>query len=143
VRWYLRYSLSYRDLAAVFKAGGLNPRPRRALLLRSNDKIMSRKDCNEWKRTQRAIKNNQSRLVKAITAATKKLVIVAPWVSGGSNPGVIREGAGYTFPITDEDKVTQNSPDNEPVTLKWFEKAAPPISRNVRKTRYLFKKVST
>jgi hypothetical protein len=128
------------DPAAVFKAGGLNPRQCRTLLLRWNDQIMSRKDCNEWKRSQRAIKSNQSRLVKAITAATKKRVIVAPLVSGGSNPGVIREGAGYSFPITDEEKVTQNSPGAGPVPLKWFEKAPPSISHNLRKTRHLFKK---
>jgi hypothetical protein len=109
--------------------------------MRGSGKIMSRKDVNEWKRAQRAISRNRSKLVQAIAAATKKRVIKAPLISSGSHSGVIRDGSSYALPLPDEDKATQNS--QNPNAAKWFNFAPPPISRIVRKNKHLFKKVST
>jgi hypothetical protein len=135
--------MEIENLDAVLKEAGLNPGQRRALLLRRNGKIMSRKDFTEWKRGQRAIRGNRSNLVKAITAATKKRVIKAPLISGGSYSGVIREGAGYTLPLPDDQKPTQNLPAPDPEAIRWFDSAPPPISYSHRKTKHLFKKMST
>jgi len=129
------------DLDGALKTAGLNARQRRALLMRRSGQIMSRKDVKEWKRAQRAINRHRSQLVKAIAAATKKRVIKAPLISGGSYSGVIREGSGYTRPLPDEDKATENSP--SPKADRWFDSTPPPISRIVRKGKHLFKKVST
>jgi hypothetical protein len=136
-------ALEIGDLDGAFKTAGLNARQRKALLMRRNGEIMSRKDVNEWKRAQRAISRNRSNLVKAIAAATKKRIIRAPRISAGSYSGVIREGASYTLPLPDEDKPTQNSPSTKADTSKWFDPSPPPISRSVRKKKHLFKKVST
>jgi hypothetical protein len=132
-----------RDLDEALRTAGLSARQRQALLMRRNGEIMSRKDVNEWKRAQRAISGNRDKLVKAIAAATKKRVIKAPRISGGSYSGVIREGAGYTLPLPDEDQPAQNSPSAKRDTSKWFDSTPPPVSRSVRKRKHLFKKLST
>jgi hypothetical protein len=134
-------AIEIQNLDGALKTVGLNARQRKALLMRRNGEIMSRREVNEWKRAQRAISGNRSKLVQAIAAATKKRVIKAPRISGGSYSGVIREGAGYTLPLPDEDKPTQNSP--SPRARKWFDSTPPPISCTFRKTKHLFKKVSS
>jgi hypothetical protein len=131
------------NLDAVFKEAGLKPGRRRALLLRRNGEIMSRRDLKEWKRSQRAISGKRRELVQAIAAATKKRVIKAPLISGGSFTGVVREGATYNFPLADEDKPTGNLHQSESKTVRWFDSVPPPIFRTVRKTKHLFKKVSS
>jgi hypothetical protein len=135
--------MEVEDLKVVFKTAGLKGPQREALLMRANGKIMSRKDVKEWKRSQRAISSNRSKIVKVIAAATKKRTIKAPRISAGSDPGVIREGAAYTFPFPDEDEPMKNSRGPKSDSTKWFESAPPPISRSVRKTKHLFRKVST
>jgi len=132
--------MEIKDLDGTLKAAELGPRQRRALLMRAGRKNMSRKNFNEWRRAQRAIKGHSPQLVKAIAAAVKKRVIKAPLLSGGSYSGVIREGAGYTRPLPDEETAKQNS--SRPKADKWFQSTPPPISRILRKTKHLFKKVS-
>jgi hypothetical protein len=132
--------LEIENFDAVCKEAGLNPAQRKALILRRNGKIMSRKDLKEWRRSQRAVSRNRSALVTAITAATKKRVIKPPLLSSGSYSGVVREGAGYTLPLPYDDKPTQRLP--APEAIRWFDSAPPPISRSVRKTKHLFRKVS-
>jgi hypothetical protein len=56
---------------------------------------------------------------------------------------VIREGAGYTLPLPDDDKPTHKPPVSDPEAIRWFDSAPPPISRSHVKTKNLFKKVST
>ena len=134
--------MEIENMDTVLKNAGLSPSQRRALLLRWNGKIMSRKHFREWKLGQRAISSKRSNLIKAIEAATKKRVIKAPLISGGSYTGLIREGAGYTFPLPDEDKPT-DSHSLKLDTTRWFNATPPPISRSHRKTKILYKKVST
>jgi hypothetical protein len=128
------------DLESALKKAGLNPRQRGALLLRRNGDIASRKQVNEWKRSQRAIRRKRSSLEEALSAAVKKRVIKAPPMSAGSFSGVIRDGAGYTFPISEIDQANPRAVNSG---AKWFDSFAPPISPNIRKKKHLFKKVST
>jgi hypothetical protein len=135
--------MEVEDPERALKMAGLNDRERKALLMRLNGDIMSHKDLKEWKRTQRAISRHRSALVRAISAATKKRVIKAPLISGGSCSGVIREGGSYTLPLPDDQKPTQSVPAPNPEAKRWFDDAPPPISRSHGKTKHLFKKVST
>lgn len=134
---YPNISVSIKDLDGTLKKAGLGARQRSALLMRASGKIMSRTDVNEWKRGQRAIKSGRSQLIKAITDATKKRVIKAPLISGGSYSGVIREGATFTRLVPDEDVAAPSS--SSPTGEKWFRSAPPPIPRINRKRKHLFK----
>jgi hypothetical protein len=135
-------SFECNDWNTMFKSAGLTPRQRGALLLRKNDQITSRSDLNEWKRGERAIKGRRSKLMRAIEAATKKRIIKAPCVSAGNHSGVIRDGMSFIFKDLEGDTPLQrHEPELE--APKWFHLKPPPIRSNVRKTRHLFKKVST
>ena len=132
-----------QDLDGVLKHAGLNPKQRKSLLLRRNGEITSHKDINEWKRSQRAINGRRSELVKAISAATKKRIIKAPRISAGSDSGVIREGGGYTRPLADEQEQKSKRSARQRHPLRWFDTTPPPIARSKRKSKHLFKRMST
>ncbi len=135
--------IEIENLEEVLKKAGLNRAQRKALLLRRNGQIMSRKDLNEWKRGERAIGRHRSELIRSITAAARKRVIKAPTISAGSYFGLVREGTSYTFPLPNENQPTQNPSNVEKEPRRWFNRTPPPISATVRKRKYLFKKVST
>jgi hypothetical protein len=130
------------DLEAVMKKAGLKPRQRKVLLMRRNGKIMSRSDVSDWKRGQRAIKKNRSKLVAAIEEATKKRIIKSPPISAGNYPRVYREGGTYARSIPGEDQpFRKDTPETS--VQPWFKSNPPPIARSDRKKKNLFKKVST
>jgi hypothetical protein len=136
-------AVEVENLEDVLKAAGLNPRQRKALMLRRNGEIMSRKHLSEWKRAERAMGRNRSELIRAITTATKKRVIRAPEISAGNHTGVVREGSAYTRQLANEDRPTPHPRYSEEESSKWFNATPPPIAPTVRKKKHLFKKVST
>jgi hypothetical protein len=127
-----------RDWEQITKMAGLKPQQRKALLLRKHGLITSRSSINEWKRSQRVITKKRSELEKAIDAATRKRVIAAPVLSA-ANSFVRRCGSGFSF-VDNDLEWTAKRTVPEP---KWFQVVPPPIAPRERKTKYLFKKVST
>jgi hypothetical protein len=132
----------YEDWDGILQSAGVNPRQRRALLLRKNGEITSRNRLDEWKRGERVINRKRSALVRAIEAATRKRIIMAPQISAANYSGVIREGGGFVRPLPEDDKPAANLPPDEEGS-KWFGLNPPPITPSIRKIKHLFKKVST
>jgi hypothetical protein len=132
----------YKDWNGILKSAGLSPRQRRALILRKNGQITSRERLNEWKRGERAIKIKRSELVRAIDAATKRRIVMAPQISAASYSGVFRDGGSFVRALPSDDEPLQSIP-RKARTSKWFDLNPPPISATVRKTKHLFKKLST
>ena len=132
----------YEDWEKTLKSAGLSPSQRRALILRKNGQITSRENADEWKRGERAIRGKRSELVRAIEAANRKRIVKSPQISAGNDTGVVRDGASFVLALSIDDE-PRRSITPEPRSTKWFERNPPPISATVRKTKSLFKKVST
>jgi hypothetical protein len=134
--------IEYEDWDAILRSAGLSPSRRRALILRKNGEITSRESPGEWKRGERAIHSRRAELVSAIAAGRKKRVVKAPQISAANNSGVVRDRGGFVLALAAcDDPIESTRPNARPP--KWFELNPPPISANVRKTKQLFKKVST
>jgi hypothetical protein len=132
----------YEDWNGILKSAGLTPPRRRALILRKNGQITSRERLNEWKRGERAIKSKRSELVGAIEAATKRRIVMAPQISAASYSGVFRDRGSIVRALPSDDEPLQSIP-SEARASKWFDLNPPPISVTIRKTKHLFKKLST
>jgi hypothetical protein len=132
----------YEDWNGILKSAGLTPPQRRALILRKNGQITSRERLNEWKRGERAIKSKRSELVGAIEAATKRRIVMAPQISAASYSGVFRDRGSFVRALPNDDEPLQSIPSKARAS-KWFDLNPPPISATVRKTKHLFKKLST